>query len=157
MFSVFNWKWLMKRDKLPYVDSARLADVMAMIQVLALHTYGHRSDKGLTEEMQGPPRSASTWKEVALQHPEFFRVNDQERLGVSLVSRHVLPKNEDGKHELPSDFTAMLLKTAIDLHDRQLGRVQRWIMFVPIIGALIAGVFALICAFINLYAVARSS
>ena len=45
-----------------YTSPNRLADVMALIQILALHKCGHRSDKGLTDEMQGPHHSGSTWK-----------------------------------------------------------------------------------------------
>jgi hypothetical protein len=126
----------MKRDKLPYANPDRLADVMAMIQVLALHKYRHRSDKGLRAEMQGPPRSASTWIDVAQQHPEFFRVDDKVRLGVSLVATHVLPKNEEDKRELPAGFVAVLLKTAIELHDRQLDRAHHWRVYIPILVAV---------------------
>lgn len=139
----------MKKSNLPYADSERLSDVMAMIQVLALHKYRHRSDKGLTDEMQGPPRSASTWKEVAQQHPEFFRVNDKERLGVCLVSRHVLPKNEEGKRELPSDFVSMLLQAAIELHDRQLDRSRHWKTYIPVVVAITAGVFTIFGIFLR--------
>ena len=126
----------MKRDKLPYANPDRLADVMAMIQVLALHKHRHRSDKGLRGEMQGPPRSASTWIDVAQQHPEFFRVDDQVRLGVSLVATHVLPKNEEDMRELPAGFVAVLLKTAIELHDRQLDRAHHWRVYIPILVAV---------------------
>ena len=100
--------------------------------------------------MQGSPRSASTWQEVAKEHPEFFRVNPNVRLGVSLVSRHAMHKDEEGKHELPPDFITLLLKSAIDLYDRQLNRAQWWKTFIPILGAVIAGIFALVCAIINL-------
>ncbi len=136
-------------NKLPYANPDRLADVMALIQVLALHKYRHRSDKGLTDEMQGPPRSASTWKEIAQEHPEFFRVNSEEKLGVSLVSRHVLPKDENGKRELPSDFTSMLLQTAINLHDRQLARANRWKAYIPIVVAVTAGIFTIFGIFLK--------
>ena len=134
----------MKKSNLPYANSARLADVMAMIQVLALHKYRHRSDKGLTDAMQGPPHSASTWKEIAQQHPEFFRVNEQERLGVSLVARHVLPKNDEGKRELPSNFVAMILQAAIELHDRQLDRAHHWRIYIPIVVVVTAGIFTVL-------------
>ncbi|MCX5643781.1 MAG: hypothetical protein NTZ17_03710 [Phycisphaerae bacterium] len=135
--------------KLPYVNPDRLADVMALIQVLALHKYSHRSDKELTDEMQGPPRSASAWKEIAQQHPEFFRVNDEERLGVSLVSRHVLPKDENGTRELPSDFASMLLQTAIGLHDRQVDLANRWKAYIPIVVAVIAGALTTLNIFLT--------
>ena len=56
------WPFESKENKLPYTNPNRLADVMALIQILALHKCGHRTDKGLTDEMQGPPHSGSTWK-----------------------------------------------------------------------------------------------
>jgi len=135
--------WPFKPNKLPYTNPNRLSDVMALIQVLALHKYRHRSDEGLTDEMQGPPRSVSTWKEVAQQHPEFFRVNDAERLGVSLVARHVLPKDENGNRELPSDFVGILLQTAVNLHDRQLDRAYHWKIYIPIVVVITAGIFTI--------------
>jgi hypothetical protein len=132
-----------KSNKLPYTNPNRLADVLALIQVLALHAYRHRSDKGLTEEMQGPPRSGSSWKEIARQHPEFFRVNESERLGVSLIATHVLPEDKTGNRELPPGLISTLVQTAINLHDRQLDRAHHWRVYIPIMVAVVAGVFTL--------------
>jgi len=42
----------------PYTKSGRLADVLALIQVLSLDTDTRRSMEGITEELQGPPTSA---------------------------------------------------------------------------------------------------
>ncbi len=135
--------WPFKSENLPYTNPNRLADVMALLQVLALHSYRHRSDKGLTDTMQGSPYSASTWKEIAQQHPEFFRVDDAEKLGISLVARHVLPKNEKGQRELPPNFISILLQTAINLHDRQITRTNQWRAYIPIVVAIAAGVFTI--------------
>jgi len=93
--------------------------------------------------MQGSPYSASTWKEIAQQHPEFFRVDDAEKLGISLVARHVLPKNEKGQRELPPNFISILLQTAINLHDRQITRTNQWRAYIPIVVAIAAGVFTI--------------
>jgi len=41
-----------------YAEPKRLADVMALIQVLALDEHTHRSEEDLKDELQGPPRSA---------------------------------------------------------------------------------------------------
>jgi len=141
--------WPFKSKKLPYVKSDRLADVMALIQVLALHAYRHRSDGGLTDDLQGPPHSGSTWKEIAEQHPEFFRVSDAEKLGISLVARHVLPKDENDKRDLPSGFISMLLQTAINLHDRQVERAHHWRAYIPIVVAITAGVFTIFGIFVR--------
>lgn len=140
--------WPFKLNKLPYTNPNRLADVVALIQVLALHKYGERSDEGLTDEIQVSPTSGSTWKEIAQQHPEFFRVDISERLGVSLVARHVLPKNEKGKRELPLDFIPILLKTAIDLHDRQLERTHHWKAYMNIV---IPGFLVIVAALLGGY------
>lgn len=141
--------WPFKSNKLPYANSNRLADVLALIQVLALDEYRHRSDKGLTDEMQGPPRSGSSWKEIAQQHPEFFRVSDTERLGVSLIATHVLPKDKNGNRELPPDLISTLLQTAINLHDRQLDRAHHWRVYIPIMVAVVAGVFTIFGIFLK--------
>ena len=141
--------WPFKSCELPYTKTNRLADVLALIQVLALAKYRHRSDKGLTDEMQGPPRSGSSWRDIAQQHPEFFRVNDAERLGISLVSTHVLPKDENGNRELPSDFLSILFQTAINLHDRQQNRAHHWNVYIPILVAVVAGLFTLFGIFLK--------
>ena len=57
---------------LPYTKPGRLSDVMVLIQVLALDTDAHRSERGLVGELQGPPQSATRWTEIASDHPEFF-------------------------------------------------------------------------------------
>jgi len=134
---------LFKSNKLPYTKPDRLADVMAMIQVLALHPYRHRSNSGLTDDLQGQPRSGPTWRDVAQEHPEFFRVSEDEKLGISLLARHVLPKDDNDKRELPSGFISLLLQTAINLHDRELSRLQNLRAYIPIIVAITAGVFTL--------------
>jgi len=139
-----------ERKDLPYVRPARLADVMALIQVLALHRYGDRSGGGLEDEMQGCPRSAAQWEDVARQHPEFFRLDPNAKLGVSLISRHSLPLSEHRKRPaLPTSFTAMLLRTAIDLHDRQLHRSEEWKTWIRVVEGICNALAALVGALIG--------
>jgi hypothetical protein len=131
----------------PYTKRDRLADVLALIQVLALDRAAHRSEGavgqgGIADELQGPPRSATTWYALAGEHPEFFRVNPGSEHGLSLAARHVLPR-ESGqpKATLPHEFTSVLLQTAITLHDRQVSRADFWKSLLP---SLIAGALAII-------------
>lgn len=77
-------------------------------------------------------------------HPEFFRVRPEAAHGVSLVSRHVLPKDEQGVRRLPSDLVGQLIAAAVDLYDRQVKRSERWTYLVPIWVALVVGVFGLL-------------
>jgi len=91
----------------PYTIPGRLADVLALIQVLALDPDTRRSKGNITKELQGPPTSATDWFELAKNHREFFRVNPETEHGLSLVARYVLPHNDgDKRPQLPTDFTS---------------------------------------------------
>ncbi len=126
-----------------YATPERLADVMALIQVLSLHKWSVRTEEGSRHTLQGPPRSGvNTWYELAEAHPEFFRV-DRQRDRVSLVSRYVMPKEEEGGKLLSPEFVGSLLQAAIDIHDRQVRRCERWTYLIPIWVALIIGLLAL--------------
>ncbi len=139
-----------RNNSLPYANPDRLADVLALIQVLALDKYTHRSESGLQEELKVKPRSTSSWAEVAKQHPEFFRYSEDSDHEISLIARHVLPKNDKEKtRKFPSDLVGKLIQIAIEIHDRQLDRAQYWKAFVPIIVAVTAGVFTIFGVFLK--------
>jgi len=139
-----NQDGFLARESAPLLKAGRLQDVLALIQVLALDKHAHRSASGLVSELQGPPRSAVAWSEVAASHPEFFRNEEDKEHGVSLVARHVLPENESGVRELPVEFAGKLLSLAVELHDRQLRRAKAWEVFVPVFVAVIAGVVGIL-------------
>lgn len=129
-----------------YGDPNRLADVMALIQVLALDERTHRSENGLASELQGNPMSASSWNDLAKQHSEFFRVykgEDRQNV-ISLIARHVSPKNEAGVREMSSDFVGKLLEAAISLHDREMSRRESWKWVVPVLIAMITSIISII-------------
>ena len=138
---IFN---LPSRGFQSYTKPGRLTDILALIQVLAFDEYRHRSEKGVSEELQGKPVSTETWTQVAQEHPEFFRVRLDEDLGISLVARHVLPKNEDGKYVMPPEFVGRLLNTAIEIYDRQVKLAERWTYLIPIYVALVGGLITII-------------
>jgi len=130
-----------------YAEPRRLADVMALIQVLALGKRPYRTEAGLLQSLQSPPRSAGKWTEVADDHPEFFRVQHRrDDARVSLVLRHVLPGDNDEFAELGPRYLDSLLRTAVEMHDRQVRRSQRWTYLVPVWVAMIVGSFGLIAA-----------
>lgn len=132
-----------KKRSSSYLTEGRLADVLALIQVLALDEHAHRSERGLASELQGVPRSADSWPQLAEHHPEFFRVAPTGERRVSLVARHVTPHAVDDRAPLASDYTSKLLQLAVELHDRELRRSQYWHVWVPLIVAFTAGVFTL--------------
>lgn len=131
-------------DKSQYLLPGRLADVLALVQVLAMDEHAHRSEEGLKSELQGPPRSAKTWPEVAQKHPEFFRVKPDGEHRVSLIARHVSPEEDSGRLPLPADYTSKLLQLAVELHDREVRRSQSWHVWLPMLGAIVGGLLALL-------------
>jgi hypothetical protein len=124
----------------PYTKEGRLADVLALIQVLALNSHTKRTEPGIAKDLLGPPTSSTSWYQVAKDHREFFRVNPDDELGLSLVARYALPHNDSGgRPQLSPDFVSTLLETAITLHDRQVSAAETWKSFVPLWASLGAG------------------
>jgi hypothetical protein len=146
--------WRRRRAK--YAIPERLADVLALMQVLALDKHTHRSEQGLTSELQGRPLSGSQWTSIAEQHREFFRVREPEpgedlikAHRISLVARHVLPENAVGGRDLPVEFVGKLLDAAINLHDRELNRRERAKHVVPIVVAIIVAAATIAAAILK--------
>jgi hypothetical protein len=77
--------------KRPYIKHGRLADVLALIQVLAFDPHTHRSEAHVIDKEIGTPCSAKGWVELAKEHPEMFRVSDEAKRPLSLIARHVQP------------------------------------------------------------------
>lgn len=129
------------RRKSRYLIPARLADVLALIQVLALDPYAHRTEDGLQKDLQGPPGSAETWTALAEEHREFFRAASDAGHPVSLVARHVTPVDENRQRQLPADYASKLLQLAVEIHDREMRRSQAWHVWIPVVVAVTAGAF----------------
>ncbi len=127
-----------------YLIEGRLEDVLALLQVLALDEHSHRSEDGLRAELSAGPSSASSWQELAREHHEFFRVVDGRAHPVSLVTRHVAEGSNKVRPPLSPEHAQTLLNTAIELHDRQLRRSQRWTVLIPLYVAIVAGIFAVL-------------
>lgn len=138
--------------KRPYTKPGRLADVLALIQVLAFDPHTHRSESGVIDKQLGPPSSADGWIALAREHPEMFRVSDEAKKPLSLVARHVqpsIPDDPDRKRlPLSPEFTRTLISTAIELHDHQAKAAAWWQQFMPpLLAALIAGALTLAASF----------
>jgi hypothetical protein len=85
-------------------------------------------------------------------------VDGEEKNDVSLVARHVLTRKEVKvgekvewlRDQLSPEFVGTLLDAAVDIHDRQVRRSERWSYLVPIWVALILGIFGLIGALVRI-------
>jgi len=137
-------------SKTAYTTPGRLQEVLALIQVLSLDEYSHRTESGMVAELQGNPSSSDSWTDLAREHPEFFRVRSDDK-NIALVARHVMPRDGDRKRELPSEIMQKLFQTAIDLHDRQKAAAEWWKSFMPLWAALIGGIFGTISTLVTLW------
>jgi len=128
--------------KRPYAKhDGRLADVLALIQVLALGEATKRSEEGIDTAVLAAPSSAKSWPSMAAEHPEFFRVDPNSKHQLSLVARYAMPLGGEHRPPFSSEFTSMLLQTAINLHDRQVKAAEWWKRFlVPLLAAVLGGV-----------------
>jgi len=128
-----------------YRKDDRLADVLALLQMLALDRDDRSSEQEVKTEL-GSARSGHRWTTIAEEHPEFFRVrppnpNDPEsnadnKTRLSLLARHALPRER--RDLFPIDFVETLIKTAIDLHDREVTRYDKRWLYVALIAAAAA-------------------
>ncbi len=124
--------------ELPYTKKNRLADVLALVQVLAMYKETCRTQDGIEAEFQGPPMSAESWISLAKEHQEFFRVRKGKGTEISLIARYA----NENHAPLTSDYTAKLMETAITMHPRQLKMSRGWTFWMPVIGAFVGVLLA---------------
>ena len=136
----------------PYLATdGRLSDVIAALQALGSYDWATRKIERWREGL-GEPISAANWSQVFRQHPEFFRLNDEDE--ATLRWRHAYdrvyapnfePKRELSAQELSrltpdqkrkelsrkpltSDQIQALVATAVELHSRAIAHKEksRW-------------------------------
>lgn len=140
-----------------YLKEGRLYEIIGLIQILAFDKDTSRSEEGIAYRLAKKPTSGTTWIQIASEHPELFRVrfeNDRTKRA-SLISRYVLKYEEHIDHPkgkrppLDPNLVTKLIDTAIELHDRQLQRKERWKVVIPMIVAIIAALAAIVSALIS--------
>lgn len=140
-------------SKSPYLKEQRLADIIAAIQVMGTYKFYKLDFSGWSKRITGLESNADYWKNVFEEHPEFFRLNNEQQK-VSLVWRrsyqrnfHVdkekiltraevndLPSAEKNtrvsRAPLTNSDTATLISTAVDLHSRAIEseKEKRWLL-----------------------------
>ena len=133
-----------------YLEDGRLQDVLALIQVLGLHPKARRSESQLMEILLcAPSCKLPRWSDVALRHPEFFRVSGEKQDSVCLAARHAAGERDE-ERVLRPEFVEGLLDLAVDIHDRQAKMAERALRFLPLIIAIIGVAGSIITALIAL-------
>lgn len=72
-------------QKSPYlINENRLADVIAAIRVMGTYKFYKLSFAGWSDRIYGDEPKAECWKNIFIEHPEFFRLDEKKEKG-SLV------------------------------------------------------------------------
>lgn len=124
-----------------YLKKNRLSDVVRLISVLAIENkWTFRNSDGLNKTLNGKPKSAKEWFDVAQEHPEFFKFNTEGNAIVLLIRflNRTTEENQEKYPPLTIDQAQKLVDQAILLHDKQISRFQRNSFLIPILTAIIA-------------------
>ncbi|MDH5613283.1 MAG: N-carbamoyl-L-amino acid amidohydrolase [Gammaproteobacteria bacterium] len=150
--------------KSPYLkEAARLADVIAALQVMGTYKFYKLDFAGWADRICGQKTEAEHWKKVFIEHPEFFRL-DVSKNKASLAWRRTHQKlynvnteekvtredfdklNEDEKKRisrspLSSDEISALMNISVELHSRALAhqKEQRW-WVTAVVTLVVAGI-----------------
>ena len=149
----------------PYLSNKdRLQDIIAAIQVMASYRYSARRINAWASILGEKPRSADNWLTIFNDHPEFFRVLDDDEGKHTLILRRAqsrvyntrtgdeltieefrrLPKQERShisRKPLTTEQTLSLIEVAVTLQNQAVARRQElrwWVhVVVPALSALV--------------------
>jgi hypothetical protein len=113
--------------------------------VLSMHRNAFKSEKGTKDSLQSEPSSVKSklWKDVVLNHPEFFRTND-DKTHFALVIRSYFP--EEPLPEKPQvklrgplsvSETQTLINVAVSLYEKEVEEHKVSGIWIPVIVAFI--------------------
>ena len=137
------------RQKKRYQKPLRLVDVIRLINALALESNDFKTELSIVDALRGKPRSAKTWHEIAEEHPEFFRPNYGSS-HYALTARSYLPVEPNKpRPTLALADTQKLYELAITFHEKEVQQSQRYILWFPLITAILASITLLINSLIT--------
>jgi hypothetical protein len=120
-----------------YLIPMRLEDVIRLLTALSLDKHSFKSELKVVDALRGRPLSATSWKDLASQHPEFFRSN-KEDTSIALTMRSYNPIGEENSREpLGISETQKLVDVAITLYEKQMQSKLQYSTWFPLIGAVI--------------------
>lgn len=147
----------------PYLKPCRLGDVIAAIQVLAYYKFYRLEVSEWAERIAGNAGNAAALQEVFADHPEFFQLSEGSAgQKAALVARRSFTRSYDvdaaseiardeamarrddpeawarlSRRPLTPDETAVLIRTAVDMHSRAVEQRKAGRWWVPLAAAAI--------------------
>ncbi|HTK22517.1 MAG TPA: hypothetical protein VL442_23525 [Mucilaginibacter sp.] len=157
---------LEESEKPRYTIPHRLSDVIALISVLAQFKHAFMSEQMLIDALRGSPRSKKstesadglTWAELVENHQEFFRRNGNSRFYALVIRSYFdqfqdpeFPKDPKAKirRQLTVEETQNLINVAVNLHEKELQRLQKNAYLVPIGTAAVTLIGIIFTSFIS--------
>jgi hypothetical protein len=155
----------------PYLENSnRLADILAAIQVLGTYEFAARDIDKWANRLGREPRSAETWDDVFKQHPEFFTLDDSNKMALvwrrsftrdyDTVTKSILSgdeldalKAEEKKPGAPPRISRKplnqeqiehLCNLAINLHEREIQHRQEKRWWITAIVAIVVAIISLL-------------
>jgi hypothetical protein len=83
-------------------------------------------------------------------HPEFFRVWGTNKDQVALASRFA-SEGGAGAQAFSTDFAQHLMRMAIEIHDREARRRDRWALYLPLLIAIVGALGSAATALVGLW------
>ncbi len=156
------------KNESPYLKYPdRLGDVVAALFVMGTQEFDSHTAEKWAEYIGVPPKSAPLWSGIFLEHPEFFRTSEENK--VSLVWRRARNRvwdtktrkeisqeelknwsvdeiqNRLSREPLSAEETTKLIEIAINLQTQSIARREELRWFVPflvgIVGLFIGKIF----------------
>ena len=159
----------------PYLVSCRLGDVIAAIQVLAYYKFYRLDVTEWAKRITGEEGAAATLETVFRDHPEFFQLTSGDTgLKAALVARRSFTRSYDvdaaaevakdeamarrqnpeawarlSRRPLTPEETAVLIRTAIDMHSRAIEQRMAGRWWVPLASAGIGFIGGIVSAVVG--------
>ena len=151
----------------PYLETGRLADVIAAIQFMAMNERSSWPCEEWAEGISGDKAKGPHWQTVFDEHPEFFRKSPNYEGHYALIWRRALPRRffrKLSKMLTQSEFDALsaddkrwvsrpsvpdqeiktLIDIAIELHAKAREQHADWRWWVPIVASFLGSLVAVL-------------
>ncbi len=137
------------RKRKRYRKERRLEDVIRLIKALALESSDFKTEASIVETLRGQPESAGTWFGIAKEHSEFFRPNGPNT-HYALIARSYLPViSGTPRATLSWEATQYLCDLAVKFQEKEDEQSHKYILWFPIIVALISSLTILFISYKN--------
>ena len=157
-------------ERSPYLRyPQRLADVITAIQLMGTYKYASRKIGKWNDAIGRDPLSAKSWIDVFKQHPEFFRIKNNDasliwrrsrektydtRNGAEITSEEYKNLSDDEKRKfsrrpLDPEHVQALINSAVQMHSSAISQQKDkrwWVAIVASLAGVVLGTLLIRCS-----------